>query len=145
VLDAPIVMQVATAMGVQFVMSLRDRFSPREIKHVRTVLRSLYFQTAKRCCMPRDKVAQRRRLSVAAAESSREWIEQELAGCTFKDERLASRFRTFLGQLAGAPGESIPLACQDSASTKAAYRSTQDLLREAINDLFTKYGRPPIA
>lgn len=24
-------------------------------------------------------------------------------------------------------------------------RSTQDLLREAINDLFSKYGRPPIA
>ena len=24
-------------------------------------------------------------------------------------------------------------------------RSTQDLLREAINDLFAKYGRPPIA
>lgn len=24
-------------------------------------------------------------------------------------------------------------------------RSTQDLLREAINDLFTKYGKPPIA
>jgi hypothetical protein len=23
--------------------------------------------------------------------------------------------------------------------------STQDLLREAINDLFTKYGKPPIA
>ena len=24
-------------------------------------------------------------------------------------------------------------------------RSTQDLLREALNDLFTKYGKPPIA
>lgn len=72
--------------------------------------------------MPRDEVAQRRRQSAAVAESSREWIERELVDCTFKDERLARRFATLLGQLSSAPGESIPVVCQDWANTKAAYR-----------------------
>jgi hypothetical protein len=50
------------------------------------------------------------------------WIDRELAGCRFADERLGRRLRTLLGQMAGAIGESIPLACQDWANTKAAYR-----------------------
>ena len=50
------------------------------------------------------------------------WIERELAGCRFADERLGRRLRALLGQMAGAMGESIPLACQDWANTKAAYR-----------------------
>lgn len=50
------------------------------------------------------------------------WIDQELAGCKFKDMRLGKRLRRLIGQLGAGPGESIPWACQDGASTKAAYR-----------------------
>jgi hypothetical protein len=50
------------------------------------------------------------------------WVEQELAGSTFKDERLGRRLRKLLVQLADAVGAPIPLACQDWADTKAAYR-----------------------
>ena len=50
------------------------------------------------------------------------WIEDELAGCHFADERLGRRLSTLLDQMAGGMGNSIPLACQDWANTKAAYR-----------------------
>ncbi len=50
------------------------------------------------------------------------WIEDELAGCTFADMRLEKRFRTLVGRLSEGIGESIPMACQDWAGTKAAYR-----------------------
>ena len=50
------------------------------------------------------------------------WVDQELAGTTFKDERLGRRLRKLLVQMAGAVGAPIPLACQDWANTKAAYR-----------------------
>jgi hypothetical protein len=45
-----------------------------------------------------------------------------LAGCQFKDERLGKRFSMVLTQLSEGTAESIPLACQDWANTKAAYR-----------------------
>lgn len=51
-----------------------------------------------------------------------DWIEQEVLGCRFADARLAKRFRTLLEQLSAGVGDSIPLACQDWANTKAAYR-----------------------
>jgi len=54
--------------------------------------------------------------------SSGDWIDQEFAGRKFKDERSARRFRAMLSQLSSAPGQSIPLVCQDWANTKAAYR-----------------------
>jgi hypothetical protein len=50
------------------------------------------------------------------------WLDQELAGCTFVDARLHKRLHTVLTQVGGALGQSIPLACQDWANTKAAYR-----------------------
>jgi hypothetical protein len=50
------------------------------------------------------------------------WTEQELAGCQFQDARLDRRFRGLVQKLAESIGESIPLACQDWANTKAAYR-----------------------
>jgi hypothetical protein len=50
------------------------------------------------------------------------WIDDELAGCEFKDARLGTRFRTFLERLSNGIGDSIPMACQDWACTKAAYR-----------------------
>src|SRR4051794_40975756 len=59
------------------------------------------------------------------------WVDQELAGSTFKDERLGRRLRKLLVQLAGAVGAPITLACQDWANTKAAYRF---LSNEAVSE-----------
>src|SRR5436189_2682695 len=50
------------------------------------------------------------------------WIDDELAGCKFADVRLDKRFRTLVEQLSEGVGETIPMACQDWANTKAAYR-----------------------
>jgi hypothetical protein len=50
------------------------------------------------------------------------WIDQELAGCQFPDVRLDKRFRNLMERLAEGVGETIPMACQDWANTKAAYR-----------------------
>jgi hypothetical protein len=50
------------------------------------------------------------------------WIDQELAGCKFADERLGKRFGVLMKQLSQGIGRTIPLACGDWASTKAAYR-----------------------
>jgi transposase-like protein/DDE family transposase len=72
--------------------------------------------------MPNGKESQRRRRAVAFAEPPDGWIDRELEECTFVDERLAKRFRTLLEQLSDGTGESIPMACQDWANTKAAYR-----------------------
>jgi hypothetical protein len=52
----------------------------------------------------------------------KEWIDKELAGCKFKDERLGKRFKSLFSQMSGSIGETIPFACQDWANTKAAYR-----------------------
>src|SRR5213080_720288 len=54
------------------------------------------------------------------------WIDREIAGCRFADERLGRRLRELLVRMAGAMGGSIPLACQDWAATKAAYRFFAD-------------------
>jgi Transposase DNA-binding len=50
------------------------------------------------------------------------WVEREAAACEFADIRLGRRFRELLGRIGDAVGESIPMACQDWANTKAAYR-----------------------
>jgi hypothetical protein len=50
------------------------------------------------------------------------WIDTELAGCMLGDRRLCDRLRRLLHQFEGAVGAPLPLACQDWANTKAAYR-----------------------
>lgn len=50
------------------------------------------------------------------------WLDAELAGSAFADERLGKRLRVLLEQMGEAVGESLPMACQDWAATKAAYR-----------------------
>jgi hypothetical protein len=50
------------------------------------------------------------------------WIDSELSGCTFKDARLEKRLVELMRRMSGKTGASIPLACQDWANTKAAYR-----------------------
>src|SRR5215831_1510895 len=52
----------------------------------------------------------------------RSWIDEELVGCEFADVRLGRRFKALIERLSQAIGETIPMACQDWASTKAAYR-----------------------
>jgi hypothetical protein len=58
----------------------------------------------------------------AHADGDRSWIGDEVLGCEFRDRRLGKRFETVLKQLSEATCESIPLACQDWANAKAAYR-----------------------
>ena len=50
------------------------------------------------------------------------WIDEELVGSRFCDARLGQRFYALMKQLGSAVGATIPLACQDWANTKAAYR-----------------------
>ena len=69
------------------------------------------------------------------------WFEEELAGCQLGDGRPppglgGRRLRQLVEQMEAGFGESIPLACQDWANTKAAYRffsidrvSEEDILR----------------
>lgn len=52
----------------------------------------------------------------------KDWIDQELTGAYFRDVRLGKRLRTLLGLMSNGIGQTIPLACQDWANTKAAYR-----------------------
>ena len=50
------------------------------------------------------------------------WLDEELAGCRLGDGRLDRRLRQLVESMDAGFGESIPLVCQDWASTKAAYR-----------------------
>ena len=50
------------------------------------------------------------------------WVEHELEGCEFPDQRLKSRLGKVLGELGQKIGDTLPTACQDWAATKAAYR-----------------------
>jgi Transposase DNA-binding/Transposase DDE domain len=50
------------------------------------------------------------------------WVDQELSESSLCDERLNKRLRSLVKQLADGDAESIPMACQDWANTKAAYR-----------------------
>jgi len=58
----------------------------------------------------------------AAEEEIGTWLAREVAGCQFQDVRHGRRFRSLLSDLSERIGGSIPFACQDWASTKAAYR-----------------------
>ena len=50
------------------------------------------------------------------------WVQHELEGCSFPDQRLKSRLGKMLSGLGRRIGETLPAACQDWAATKAAYR-----------------------
>ena len=48
------------------------------------------------------------------------WVDQELAGSTFKDERLGRRLRKLLVQMADAVGAPIPLGdCLEIGGARA--------------------------
>ena len=76
------------------------------------------------------------------------WFDEDLSGCRLGDGRLDSRLRQLVEQMESGFGESIPLACQDWANTKAAYRffsndrvSEEDILRGHFDA--TRAGSPP--
>jgi hypothetical protein len=50
------------------------------------------------------------------------WVEHELGNGQFPDQRLKKRLGKLLGDLGQRIGSTVPLACQDWAATKAAYR-----------------------
>src|SRR5262245_12888519 len=50
------------------------------------------------------------------------WVAQELGGGVFRGQRREPRLRRLLGDLGQQIGATVPLACQDWAATKAAYR-----------------------
>ena len=52
----------------------------------------------------------------------REWVAEEVTGCQFADHRLGDRLNNLLGSLGAQVGSTIPTACEDWASIKAAYR-----------------------
>jgi len=58
----------------------------------------------------------------ARATSVAHWTDAEIDESAFKDARLGRRFSELIRQVGDRMGESIPYACQDWASTKAAYR-----------------------
>ncbi len=51
-----------------------------------------------------------------------QWMQEELGRADFGDKRLTKRFVSLVSDLAAKPEASIPQACEDWASTKAAYR-----------------------
>jgi Transposase DNA-binding/Transposase DDE domain len=51
-----------------------------------------------------------------------DWVDRELEGGEFPDQRLKSRLAKLLGDLGRRIGATVPMACQDWAATKAAYR-----------------------
>jgi hypothetical protein len=58
----------------------------------------------------------------AEASDMEVWVEREIEGCDFPDQRLKNRLARLLGQLGKSIGAALPVACQDWAATKAAYR-----------------------
>ena len=75
------------------------------------------------------------------------WFEEELAGCRLGDGRLDRRLRQLVERMGAGFGESIPLACQDWAGTKAAYRffanervSEEEILRGHFDATRRRFG-----
>ena len=65
---------------------------------------------------------QSRCTSVEESLDNAPWVADEIAGCKFQDARLGKRLGSLLQQLSEGVGRTVPLACQDWANTKAAYR-----------------------
>lgn len=51
-----------------------------------------------------------------------DWVDRELDGGEFPDQRLKTRLAKLIGDLGRRIGATVPMACQDWAATKAAYR-----------------------
>jgi Transposase DNA-binding len=60
--------------------------------------------------------------SFLRADFMDDWVERELDGGEYPDNRLKTRLAKLLGDLGRRIGATVPMACQDWAATKAAYR-----------------------
>jgi hypothetical protein len=58
----------------------------------------------------------------SATAGALSWVDAGIAGRRLGDKRLVERLRRLPGELGGAIGQPLPLACQEWAGTKAAYR-----------------------
>lgn len=54
--------------------------------------------------------------------TSTSWLDDEVVSAGLPDKRLARRLQRLFDQMSAAPGQPIPAACGDWATTKAAYR-----------------------
>lgn len=66
--------------------------------------------------------AQDRSTESSGMDVGREWVAEEVSGCQFADRRLGDRLHNLMGSLGAQVGSTIPTACEDWASIKAAYR-----------------------
>lgn len=90
--------------------------------------------------MLRNKLLTQIELSkVLKNKGQKKWLDSDSEGNGFKDKRLQQRFRKLLEQIWDSLGQTIPLACQDWANTKAAYRflsndkvSEQEILEVSV-------------
>ena len=80
-----------------------------------------------------------------------DWVIKELATLSLGDERLNKRAHTILSQLCHNPTDSIPVACQGAAETKAAYRffDNEKVSSERIQDthfdaMLTRIAKQPV-
>jgi hypothetical protein len=78
------------------------------------------------------------------------WFDQEVRESNFQDTRLRQRFAILLEKLWAGMGRTIPFACQDRASTKAAYRflsndrvSEHDILSGHFNSSAARFAAAP--
>jgi hypothetical protein len=58
--------------------------------------------------MPNETVREHRRRCVGDENASVDWVDREIDGCEFRDERLGKRFRSLLEHLSSHSGGSIP-------------------------------------
>ena len=56
-----------------------------------------------------------------------DWVKEELKSVDIGDKRLDKRLMMLVSAMARNPEESIPLACESHAATKAAYRFFDDV------------------
>src|SRR5205085_2581765 len=99
---------------------LRRRLGP--LQHQR---RRLLLPLAGRLGMrtkPISSIEDEKRPSAGHHSGDGDWVDRETSASCFADLRLAHRFGKLLSQMSEQIGATVPMACQDWANTKAAYR-----------------------
>ena len=80
-----------------------------------------------------------------------DWVIEELATLSLGDERLNKRAQEILSQLSNNPTDSIPVACQGAAETKAAYRffdnekvNAEEIQRTHFNSMLARIEKQSV-
>jgi len=71
---------------------------------------------------PISSIEDEKRPSAGHHSGDGDWVDRETSASCFADLRLAHRFGKLLSQMSEQIGATVPMACQDWANTKAAYR-----------------------